>query len=146
MEMLNNRIGLTKKRKRVGRGGSRGGTSGKGHKGQKARAGGARKLRAGFEGGQMPLHRRLPKRGFNNSQFKKQFSLVTLDQLQASFNEDDHVTRELLLQVGLIKKDSLVKVLANGSLTKKLHVAVDAFSAKAVEAITACGGKTSLAI
>lgn len=144
--MLNSRVGLTKKRKRVGRGGSRGGTSGKGHKGQKARSGGARKLRAGFEGGQMPLHRRLPKRGFNNKQFKKEFSLVTLDQLQAFFNEGDHVNQELLVQKGIAKKGLLIKVLANGSLSKKLHVAADAFSGKAIELISACGGEALLSV
>ncbi len=141
MEMLNTRVSLTKKRKRVGRGGSRGGTSGKGHKGQKARSGGARKLRSAFEGGQMPLHRRLPKRGFNNNRFKKEFSLITLDQLQEFFNEGEQVTKMLLTQKGLAKKGLLVKVLANGSLSKKLHVSVDAYSAKAAEMISACGGE-----
>ncbi len=144
--MLNVRVGLAKKRKRVGRGGSRGGTSGKGHKGQKARSGGARKLRAAFEGGQMPLHRRLPKCGFNNKQFKKEFSLVTLDQLQSFFQEGDHVTRELLVQKGIARKGVLIKVLANGSLSKKLHVNVDAFSEKAIELINACGGKALLSV
>ena len=141
MEMLNTRVSITKKRKRIGRGGSRGGTSGKGHKGQKARSGGARKLRAGFEGGQMPLHRRLPKRGFNNARFKKEFSLVTLDQLQEFFNEGQQVTKALLTQMGIAKKGLLVKVLADGSLSKKLHITVDAYSAKAIELIAACGGE-----
>lgn len=141
MEMLNTRVGLTKKRKRVGRGGSRGGTSGKGHKGQKARSGGKSRIKPSFEGGQMPLHRRLPKRGFNNKRFKKEFSLVTLDQLQEFFNEGDQITKAMLAHKGIAKKGLLVKVLANGSLSKKLHITVDAYSAKAIELIAACGGE-----
>ncbi len=139
---ISNRVALCRKRKRVGRGGSRGGTSGKGTKGQKARAGGARKLRAGFEGGQMPLHRRLPKRGFNNTRFKKVFALISLEQLENFFNVGDEVTKEVLVQKGLTKNTrELVKVLGTGTLSKKLRITVDAYSASAAQMIASCGGE-----
>ncbi len=142
---LNTRISLCKKRKRVGRGGSRGGTSGKGSKGQNARAGAGRKLRPGFEGGQMPMHRRLPKRGFNNNQFKKVFVLISLDQLERCFDVGQEVTKDIIVQKGLAKNtQQLFKVLGSGTLTKKLHVMVDAYSVSASQAIVSCGGKASL--
>ena len=143
--LLSKRVGLCRKRKRVGRGGARGGTSGKGTKGQKARTGGASKVRAGFEGGQMPLHRRLPKRGFNNNQFKKIFSLITLEQLERCFVAGQEVTKEILVEKKLTKNSrDLVKVLGTGTLSKKLRVVVDAYSASAAQVIVSCGGEACL--
>lgn len=142
MLQLNNLVKLTKKRKRVGRGGSRGGTSGKGHKGQKARTSG--NVPARFEGGQMPMSRRIPKRGFSNHKFKKEFELITLDQLQELFEDGQTITKAMLLQAGCIKKGVLVKVLATGSLEKKLTVEVNACSQTAKEAIERVGGAVKL--
>jgi large subunit ribosomal protein L15 len=141
MFQLHNLESLTKKRKRVGRGGSRGGTSGRGHKGQRSRTGGKSGLNA-FEGGQMPLSRRLPKRGFNNI-FKKDFQIVSLKDLEIKFADGDTVNKESLLGSGLIKdrKGSLIKILANGTLSKKLVICADAFSKTAFEAIKNAGGE-----
>lgn len=144
---LHNLQSSGKKRKRVGRGGSRGGTSGKGGKGQKARSGGS--TRRGFEGGQMPLYRRLPKRGFNNISFSTNVQIVNIKQL-SSFSNDTEVTKEMLLQAGFVslKKgdqffhDGLfVKILGDGVLDKKLVVHANAFSNAAQKAIEAVGGK-----
>jgi len=146
MFQLNNLTSLVKKRKRVGRGGSRGGTSGKGHKGQKARTSGT--VSPGFEGGQMPIHRRLPKRGFNNKNFKKVFELVSLERLEKSFNDGDHVTKDLLIEKGIIKgrSNTLIKVLGGFKLTKKLTIAADAFTKSANESISNVGGKTEITL
>lgn len=145
MLKLDNRVSVVKKKKRVGRGGSRGGTSGRGHKGQKSRSGGGRKILASFEGGQMPLHRRLPKRGFNNARFRKEVVILTLDQLEKHFDNDANVTKDLLLERGLLKKKTVfLKVLNNGKLTKKIQITVDGCSASAAEAITSCGGEVHL--
>ena len=145
MFTLNDRVSISKKRKRIGRGGSRGGTSGKGTKGQKARSGGARKLRAGFEGGQMPLHRRLPKRGFNNEQFRTDYVVINVEQLDKLFNTNESVTKESLMEKGLLKNTKLcVKVLGNGQLSKSLHITVDACSASAMEKIKKHGGDVQL--
>lgn len=137
--------GTTKKRKRVGRGHSsgHGKTSGKGHKGQLARSGGGKG--SGFEGGQTPLQRRLPKLpGFKNP-FKKLFNVVNLNQLEAKFNAEETVTPESLKERGLIKKANIpVKVLANGELTKKLTVKAHKFSSTATEKIQAAGGKVEV--
>lgn len=140
---------LVKKRKRVGRGGKRGGTSGKGSKGQKARSGGY--VAIGFEGGQMPLFRRLPKRGFTNARFKIVYQIVSLDVLDKTFNDGDVVNRETLVQKGLIngsksKKSVLcyVKVLGSGTLSKKLVVHAEAFSKTAEEAIKGLGGEVHI--
>lgn len=139
--MLNTLTSLTKKRKRVGRGGSRGGTSGKGNKGQKARSGPS--LGLVFEGGQMPLTRRLPKRGFSSARFRKDIEIVNLKQLEAFFQPGDIVNKEALLQRGIIKnaQKALVKVLGNGVLEKKLIVHADVFSKSAAEAIEKKGGE-----
>jgi large subunit ribosomal protein L15 len=142
MLQLNDLVKLTKKRKRVGRGGSRGGTSGRGHKGQKARTSGT--VPARFEGGQMPLSRRLPKRGFTNYLFKKEYEIVNLELLESMFEEGQVVTKELLLQSGCIKKGKLVKILGTGSLQKKLTLEVDACSKAAKEAIERLGGVIKL--
>lgn len=135
MSNLNKLTQLVKKRKRVGRGGDRGGTSGRGHKGQKARSGAH--LGVSFEGGQMPLTRRLPKHGFTNV-FKNQFEVVNLAQLNTKFEAGAMVNRETLIELNIIKghKNYLIKILGNGTLDKKLIVHADAFSKTAAQAIT----------
>ncbi len=137
---------LCKKRKRRGRGGDRGGTSGRGHKGQKARTSGKSDAKAWFEGGQMSLSRRLPRRGFNNV-FKKDFAIVNLRDLENNFSSGDLVSKELLFEKGLVKgnkKNVLIKILGKGALTKKLNVSAQAFSESAIKAIEGCGGKAEL--
>ena len=132
--------GATKEVKRVGRGhgSGNGKTAGKGHKGQKARAG--RGQRFGFEGGQMPLQRRVPKRGFNNI-FAKEFVSVNVNSLNA-FEDGAVVDAAALIEKGIIKKEyDGVKILGNGEITKKLTVKATAFSAAAKDKITAAGGK-----
>lgn len=143
MSALNKLLRLVKPRKRIGRGGDRGGTSGKGHKGQKARSGG--KVKIQFEGGQMPLTRRLPKRGFTNAPFKKFFEILNLSSLQKFFKENEVVNKDLLVKKGLIaSKKSLVKILAKGSLSKKLIVHADSVSKGAKESIINQGGEIHL--
>ena len=135
--------GATTTSKRVGRGigSGLGKTAGKGHKGQKARTGG--KIRRGFEGGQTPLYRRLPKRGFKNH-FAKEYAVVNLSDLE-KFENGTTVNAELLLSEGIIKKElDGVKVLGNGTLTKKLTVVAAKFSKTAEEKIQAAGGKTEV--
>lgn len=129
--------------KRVGRGigSGTGKTSGKGHKGQNARSGGG--VRPGFEGGQMPLYRRLPKRGFKNI-FAKQYVTINVEQLE-KFDNGTEVTAELLKETGVISKvlDG-VKVLGRGELTKNLTVKAAKFSASAAEKIEKAGGKAEV--
>ena len=135
--------GATTTSKRVGRGigSGLGKTAGKGHKGQKARTGG--KIRRGFEGGQTPLYRRLPKRGFKNH-FAKEYAVVNLSDLE-QFENGTTVNAELLLSEGIIRKElDGVKVLGNGTLTKKLTVVAAKFSKTAEEKIQAAGGKTEV--
>lgn len=130
--------------KRIGRGhGSGWGkTSGKGHKGQKARSGGS--IRPGFEGGQMPLQRRVPKRGFNNI-FRKKIVALNLKQLETKFDNGAVVDVDALRNAGLVKNSfDGVKILGNGELTKSLTVKVDGFSATAKEAIEKAGGKAEV--
>jgi large subunit ribosomal protein L15 len=124
-----------------GHGSGNGKTAGKGHKGQKARSGGS--IRPGFEGGQMPLYRRIPKRGFNNIN-TKEIEAINVSALEV-FNDGDEVTVKALLENGIIKnpKDG-VKVLGNGELTKKLNVKVNAFSASAKAKIEALGGSAEV--
>ncbi|MEW6220137.1 MAG: 50S ribosomal protein L15 [Thermodesulfobacteriota bacterium] len=132
--------GASKDRKRIGRGqgSGHGGTATKGHKGQKARSGG--KIRPGFEGGQMPLQRRLPKRGFNNP-FKVEYALVGLGDLEV-FEAGTRVDRELLVRQGIVASGQRpVKVLANGEITKALVLAVDKVSKGARQRIEAAGGQ-----
>lgn len=139
-----------KKRKRVGRGGERGGTSGRGHKGQNARSGGPKGR--GFEGGQTPLQRRLPKRGFTNARFAKDVSIVNISNLERVFADGQEVTVESLIEKGLIKPKkseqqtiknrTLVKVLGDGQLRKKLTVFAHGFSLSAAESIKKAGGTT----
>ncbi|MBL3649935.1 50S ribosomal protein L15 [Bacillus vallismortis] len=131
--------GSRKTRNRVGRGigSGNGKTAGKGHKGQNARSGGG--VRPGFEGGQMPLFQRLPKRGFTNIN-RKDYTVVNLDKLNG-FAEGTEVTPELLLETGVISKlNAGVKILGNGKLEKKLTVKANKFSASAKEAVEAAGG------
>lgn len=134
--------GSKKDVKRIGRGpaSGQGKTAGKGHKGQKARAG--RGMRPGFEGGQMPLQRRLPKRGFNNI-FRQEVATVNVSALDAAYENGATVTIEDLVCKGLVKKVLAggVKVLGNGDITKSLTVKANAFSASAKEKIEAAGGK-----
>jgi large subunit ribosomal protein L15 len=136
--------GSTRARKRVGRGpgSGLGKTSGRGEKGQKSRSGFGQK--AGFEGGQMPLHRRVPKRGFSNARFRKEFTIVNLGSLDV-FEAGTVVTPETLLKRGIIKKvlDG-VKILGDGALSKALTVKAHKFSAKAQERITGAGGKVEV--
>ena len=136
--------GSTKARKRIGRGAGsgQGKTAGKGHKGQKARAG--RGMRPGFEGGQMPLQRRIPKRGFVNI-FRTEMAIVNVAKLEKYFEAGETVTVEALVEKGLAKKvlDG-VKVLGNGDITKALTVQANAFSESAKAKIEAAGGKTEV--
>ena len=131
--------GARKERNRVGRGMATGNgkTSGRGHKGQKARSGGGTRL--GFEGGQLPLFRRLPKRGFSNIN-RKDYAIVNLDQLNR-FEDGTEITPALLVESGVVKSEkSGIKVLGNGSLEKKLTIQAHKFSASAIEAIEGkCG-------
>ena len=136
--------GSKKSSKRIGRGhGSGWGkTAGKGHKGQKARSGGS--IRPGFEGGQMPLQRRVPKRGFNNI-FAKNVVAINLSVLNRKFNDGDTVDAEALMTAGVVKNSfDAIKVLGNGKLEKKLTVKVSAFSESAKAAIEAAGGKAEV--
>jgi len=129
-----------KKRKRVGRGcgSGHGSTSCRGSKGQNSRSGGG--VRAGFEGGQMPLYRRVPKRGFTNV-FKKHYSIVNIEKLNL-FDNGDVVTAKELIEKGIIKKiDDGVKILAKGTINKKIILKVNKFSQKAAEKIESAGGK-----
>ncbi|MDB4867960.1 MAG: ribosomal protein [Cohnella sp.] len=136
--------GSTFNRKRIGRGtgSGHGKTSGRGHKGQNARSGGG--VRPGFEGGQNPLYRRLPKRGFNNDRFATVYAIVNLEQLNG-FAAGTEVTPELLLSEGVVKnpKDG-IKILGNGELTVQLTVKAHKFSQSAAEKIQAAGGKTEV--
>ena len=129
-------------RKGRGPGSGNGKTAGKGHKGQNARSGGG--VRIGFEGGQLPLYRKLPKRGFKNY-FATHYAIVNVSDLDKRFNDGDTVNLETLMAAGLIKKslDGL-KVLGNGEITKKLTVEAAIFSASAKEKIEAVGGKTEV--
>ena len=135
--------GSTKNRKRVGRGNSsgHGTTSGRGQKGQWSRSGGG--VRVGFEGGQMPLARRLPKRGFHNI-FAKPLEAVNVYVLE-KFEDGDVVNAQALLEKGILSKCEYgVKILGNGEITKKLTVQASAFSASAKEKIEAAGGKVEV--
>ena len=135
--------GATKEAKRIGRGhgSGQGKTAGKGHKGQKARAG--RGMRPSFEGGQMPMARRIPKRGFHNI-FAKPLEAVNVSVLE-KFEDGDVVNAQALLEKGILSKCEYgVKILGNGEITKKLTVQASAFSASAKEKIEAAGGKVEV--
>lgn len=133
--------GATETRKRIGRGigSGNGKTAGKGHKGQNARSGGG--VRPGFEGGQLPLYRRLPKRGFSNAKFKVRYATINLSDLNR-FEDGAVVTPELLKELGLVKNQlDGIKVLGNGTLEKKLTVKAHNFSTRAQAEIERLGGK-----
>jgi large subunit ribosomal protein L15 len=133
--------GARKARKRVGRGSGsgHGGTSGKGNKGQNARSGGG--VRIGFEGGQMPLFRKVPRRGFSNAEFRKRYAVVNIGLLEKHFASEDQVTPERLVEVGLVRDLALpVKLLGTGDLTRKLVVKIHRISESARAKVEAAGG------
>ena len=137
--------GANKKKRIVGRGSSsgRGTTAGRGNKGQQSRSGG--KTYVGFEGGQMPLYRRIARRGFSNYPYRKEYAVVNLELIAAKFAEGDTVNRESLIEKGLVKKSALlVKILGNGDVDKKLNVCADKVSAGAKEKIEKAGGSVSV--
>lgn len=136
--------GARRKKKRIGRGegSGKGVTAGRGHKGAKSRSGFKRKR--GFEGGQMPLHRRVPKRGFRNP-FRTEYAVVNLDTLSERFDDGTEVTPELLRERRIVRRSrALIKVLARGEISKKLTVKAHRFSARAREEIAAAGGSVEL--
>lgn len=139
--------GANKKPKRVGRGSSSGlgTTAGKGNKGQQSRSGG--KTYVGFEGGQMPLYRRIARKGFSNYPFKKEYVCINVELLETKFNDGETVNKASLVEKGFIssKSNSLVKILGNGEITKKLTVEVDKVSASAKEKIEKAGGSVKTA-
>ena len=138
---LEKNIGATHRRKRVGRGpgSGLGKTSGTGHKGQKSRSGVS--IPATFEGGQLPLYRRLPKRGFSNAKFKTEYAVINVSDFNV-FENGTVVTPALLKEAGLVKKQlDGIKVLGNGSLEKKLTIQANKFSKSAIEKIEASGSK-----
>ncbi|MBQ3764119.1 MAG: 50S ribosomal protein L15 [Synergistaceae bacterium] len=133
--------GSTHKAKRLGQGigSGTGKTSGKGHKGDKSRTGGG--VRPGFEGGQMPLTRRTPKRGFNNARFAKVFQIVNLDALDKKFEAGAEVDQQAMFEARVIRKKNIpVKVLSDGELKKALKIKAGAFSKEAAKKIEAAGG------
>ena len=134
-----------KVRKRVGRGpgSGLGKTSGRGENGQKSRSGAS--IPAWFQGGQSPLYRRVPKRGFNNARFRTEYATINLSDLNKYFNDGDEVTPEVLKEKGIIKQQLCgVKVLGNGELEKKLTVKANRFSSSAVTKIESAGGKAEV--
>ncbi len=138
--------GASRKKRIVGRGRSSGcgKTSGRGHNGQNSRSGGG--VRAGFEGGQMPLYRRVAARGFSNYPFKKEYVVVNLNALEKVYSDGETVSLETLVQKGLVKKsEKLVKILGQGNLSRKLEVALPAVSASAREKIEKAGGSVKAA-
>ncbi len=139
---LSPKKGSTKDRKRLGRGPGtgHGKTAGRGHKGYKSRSGSGTK--PGFEGGQMPLQRRLPKRGFNNI-FMKEYSIISLSQLD-KLDVAGEIDRQVLTAAGMCKKNTLVKILANGEIKKAVTVKVDKISKNARAAIEEAGGSVVL--
>jgi len=147
--MLSNEItaiaGANKSRKRVGRGNGSGlgKTSGRGHKGCGQRSGGS--VRLGYEGGQMPIHRRLPKHGFNNKNFARRYEIVNVSQLEKFFDDGTTISVSELAQKGLVDStSSKVKILGDGELTKKLEVSAQKFSKSAQEKISGCGGSAKV--
>lgn len=134
-----------KAKKRVGRGpgSGMGKTATRGQKGQKSRSGAS--IPAWFQGGQTPLYRRIPKRGFNNARFRTEYATINLSDLNRLFNDGDTVTPELLKEKGIIKKQLCgVKVLGNGELEKKLTIKANRFSSSAVTKIESAGGKAEV--
>lgn len=139
------KVGKHKARKRIGRGPASGSgkTAGRGHKGDGSRAG--HHDRTGDEGGQMPLFRRFPKRGFSNAKFRKHYALVNINALEARFDDGAEVNPEMLAKAGLIRNTKLpVKILAFGELSKKLNVSASKFSGAAKEKIEKAGGSVTV--
>lgn len=137
--------GANKKVRRVGRGSSsgRGTTAGRGNKGQQSRSGG--KVYVGFEGGQMPLYRRIAQRGFSNYLFKKEYVVFNVDELDAKYADGETVNKETLVLKGMLKNISkMVKILGDGNITKKLTVEVEKVSASAKDKIEKAGGKVTI--
>jgi large subunit ribosomal protein L15 len=140
-------VGANKKPRRVGRGAASGlgTTAGRGNKGQQSRSGG--KVYVGFEGGQMPLYRRIARRGFSNYPFKKEYSVFNLCDLQVKYSDGETVSTETLVKKGLLKNTNLpVKILGNGEITKKIAVNVEKISASAKEKIEKAGGTVTLKV
>ncbi len=138
-------VGKHKSRKRLGRGigSGHGKTCGKGHKGQASRSGFSRK--ANFEGGQMPFFKRFEKRGFSNANFRKDFQVVNVKDLNTRFNDGEEVDAEVMFKAGLIQNTRVpVKVLAEGQISKKLKITANKFSAGAQEKITKAGGTANV--
>lgn len=145
--MLHAPQGANRPKRRVGRGSSSGlgSTAGKGNKGQQSRSGSAVPY-VGFEGGQMPLYRRIARRGFSNARFKKEFSIFNLKQLEEKYADGETVNRESLKAKGLLSKNkTLIKILGDGDITKKLNIDVDKVSASAKEKIEKVGGSVKVA-
>lgn len=145
LHSLNPGSGARKRRKRLGNGESsgKGKTCGKGHKGQKSRSGAS--LRPGFEGGQMPLIRQLPKRGFNNAQFRTEYAVVNVGVLETHFEDGDTINETALRDRGLVKgRWDGVKILGDGELKKKLSVEADKVTASAREKIEKAGGSVAV--
>jgi large subunit ribosomal protein L15 len=139
-------VGANKKKRIVGRGSSsgRGTTAGRGNKGQQSRSGG--KTYVGFEGGQMPLYRRIAQRGFSNYPFKKEYACFNVSELESKFSAGETVDKKSLILKGMLgKADLLVKILGDGDLTKKLTVHVDKVSKSAKEKIEKAGGSVTVA-
>jgi len=136
--------GSTHSKKRVGRGtgSGLGTTAGRGMNGQNSRSGGG--VRPGFEGGQMPLFRRLPRKGFSNARFKKSWTILNVEELNV-FENDTVITPELLIESGLIKKlNDGIKILGNGEIEKKLTIKANKFTQTAIQKIEAVGGKAEV--
>lgn len=137
--------GAVKAKRRIGRGTAtgQGKTAGRGQDGQWSRSGGG--VRPGFEGGQMPLYRRLPKRGFSNVEFEARYTIVNIEKLNA-FEDGTEITPELLKETGMIRKIEKdgVKILGNGSIEKKLTIKANKFTKSAAEKIEAAGGKAEV--
>jgi len=137
--------GAVKEKKRIGRGTAtgQGKTAGRGQDGQWSRSGGG--VKPGFEGGQMPLYRRLPKRGFNNFEFEKRYSIVNIEKLNI-FEDGTEITPELLKETGVVRKIEKdgIKILGNGSIEKKLTIKANKFTKSAAEKIEAAGGKAEV--
>jgi len=143
---LKNVKGAIHRKKRVGcgEGGGHGKTSGRGGKGQTARSGGS--IRPGFEGGQMPLYRKLPRRGFNQAQFRTEAAVVNLDDLTAIADDITEINAQVFADNGLVRKDeTYVKVLGNGEITRALKITASKFSASAKEKIETAGGEAIVA-
>jgi large subunit ribosomal protein L15 len=143
---LKNVKGAIHRKKRVGcgEGGGHGKTSGRGGKGQTARSGGS--IRPGFEGGQVPLYRKLPRRGFNQAQFRTEAAVVNLDDLKAIADDITEINAQVFADNGLLRKDeTYVKVLGNGEITRSLKITASKFSASAKEKIEKAGGEAIVA-